>query len=197
MNYATATRYYPPFENILLLLLPPSIRKLQRDHFKQAIDKIHRRMNLEEQREDFMTPVLQNNPNYDKMSLGEIESTFSMIIIAGSETTATILSGLTNELTQNPVEYEKLVREIRSSFTSDSDMTFAALKALPFLNAVCSESLRLCNPVPTGLPRVVPPGGASVCGHFLPENVTNQPPAPPNPQNTQRIQTAKPPPPPP
>ncbi len=99
-----------------------------------------------------------------------------MIIIAGSETTATILSGLTNELTQNPVEYEKLVCEIRSSFTSDSDMTFAALKALPFLNAVCSESLRLCNPVPTGLPRVVPPGGASVCGHFLPENVTNQPP---------------------
>lgn len=116
-----------------------------------------------------MTPVLQNNPNNDKTSLGEIESTFSMIIVAGSETTATILSGMTNELNQNSVRYKKLVRGIRSSFTSDSDMTFAALKALPLLNAICSESLRLCNPMLTGLPRLVPPGSASVRGHFLPK----------------------------
>ena len=169
MTLAAATRYFPLLEALLLKLIPPSIRKLQRDHYQITLDKTHRRMNYEKHRDDFMTPVMHDNPNYERMSLEEIESTFSLLIVAGAETTSTVLSGITNELVQNPVELRKLEREIRGSFGEEREMTFAALKDLPFLNAVCQEGLRKCNPVPAGLPRLVPEGGATVCGHFLPE----------------------------
>ena len=168
MTLAAATRYYPLLETLLLELIPPHIRQLQRAHYQLALDRTDRRLNLEKPRDDFMTPVIANNPNYSHMTLEEIESTFSLLIVAGAETTSTVLSGLTNELVQNPRELRKLEREVRSAFTSEAEMTFAALRDLPFLNAVVQEGLRKCNPVPAGLPRLVPEGGATVCGHFLP-----------------------------
>ncbi|TVY78561.1 Versicolorin B desaturase [Lachnellula suecica] len=169
MTLAAATRYYPSLETGLLQFLPAKIKKMQRDHYQVALDKIHRRMNLEKERDDFMTPVLKENPNFEKMSLEEIESTFSLLIVAGSETTATVLSGITNELLKAPRELLKLVGEVRSAFQSQAEITFEALRTLPFLNAVCQEGFRICNPIPAGLPRLVPKGGGFVCGHFLPE----------------------------
>ncbi|MCJ1405111.1 hypothetical protein MMC11_008337 [Xylographa trunciseda] len=168
MTLLAATRFYPLLHHTLLTLVPPSIRRMQRAHYAVALDKIHRRMNLEKPRADFMTPVLAHNPNYSRMSLEEIESTFALLIVAGSETTATVLSGVTNELLKAPAQLRRLEAEVRGAFARADDITFAAAKALPFLNAVCSEGLRMCNPVPAGLPRVVPDGGESVCGHFLP-----------------------------
>lgn len=82
--FAAVTRYYTGLEPLLLLLIPPSIRKMQSDHYSLALDKIHRRMKLKS-RIDFMTPMLDedNNPNFEKMSLSEIESTMALMIIAG------------------------------------------------------------------------------------------------------------------
>jgi cytochrome P450 len=172
MTLAAATRFYPVLENISLRLLPAKIKKMQKDHYQVALDKIHRRMNLEKEREDFMTPVLKNNPNFQNMSLEEIESTFSLLIVAGSETTATTMCGATNELVKAPGELQKLVSEVRNAFKSESEMTFEALRKLPFLNAVCQETLRICHPIPAGLPRLVPKGGGVICGHFIPEFVS-------------------------
>ncbi len=36
-----------------------------------------------------------------------------------------------------------------------------------YLNAVIEEGLRIAPPFPAGLPRVVPPGGDTVCGEWL------------------------------
>ena len=171
MTLAASARYYPWLETLLLHLLPPSFRKIHRDHYQIVLDKVHRRLNLETERNDFMTPILRDNERFDKMSLQEIESTFSVVVIAGSETTATTLAGMTNYLIQSPVVLEKLVSEVRSRFESREEITFAALEQLPYLTATIQEALRLCNPLPAGLPYVVPQGGATVCGHVLPEKV--------------------------
>ncbi|KAL9118644.1 MAG: hypothetical protein Q9187_004808 [Circinaria calcarea] len=168
MALAAATRYYVGLEPLLIRLIPASIRKIQRDHYATALDKIHRRMNLAPERDDFMTPMLKNNPNFEKMSIPEIESTTALLLLAGSETTSTVLCGTTNYLIQNPLELQKLEKEIRSSFQKELDITFRALQNLPFLNAVICEGLRLCNPVAGGILRVVPKGGDTVCGYFLP-----------------------------
>ena len=172
MTFLAATRFYPFLELVLLKILPSSIKKMQEDHYQVALDKIHRRLNLKEEREDLMTPVLKNNIKFEKMSLEEVESTFSLLIIAGSETTATVLSGITNELVKAPAELQKLVREVRNSFLNESEITLSSLKRLPFLNAVCHEGLRLCNAVPGGMPRLVPKGDDTVCGQFLPSGVS-------------------------
>lgn len=172
---AQATRYYPLVEAVLLTLIPPSLKKKQQDHYNLAVTKIHRRMNLETKRYDLMTPVLKRNKDYHKMSIQEIESTYALLILVGSESIATSLSGIVNCLLQNPTEMLKLTNEIRNAFKNKSEIAFATVKELPFLNAVIREGLRLCNPLAGGVPRMVPSGGKTVCGHFLPEDVRRCP----------------------
>ncbi|WP_152722024.1 cytochrome P450, partial [Moraxella catarrhalis] len=43
---------------------------------------------------------------------------------------------------------------------------------LPYLNAVVNESLRIAPPVVIGVPRVVPAGGATICGRYVPAGVS-------------------------
>ncbi|MCJ1439449.1 hypothetical protein MMC27_008843 [Xylographa pallens] len=168
MALAAATRYYPGLESLLIWLVPASIRKIQHEHYATALDKIYRRMGLTTERDDFMTPMIENNPKFERMSIPEIESTTALLLIAGSETTGTTLCGITNYLVQNRAELQKLETEIRGRFAKESDMTLHALQKLPFLTAVICEGLRLCNPVAGGILRIAPEGGASVCGYFLP-----------------------------
>ncbi|KAK3934390.1 cytochrome P450 [Diplogelasinospora grovesii] len=171
MALAAATRYQPGLEPFLLRLVPASIRKMQSDHYALAVSKIHGRMAAKARREDFISPMLdpQINPGFRKMSLPEVESTMSLLLIAGSETTGTTLCGTVNCLVQNPDKLQKLEREVRGTFSTETDITLRALQNLPFLNAAISEGLRLCNPVAGGILRTAPKGGATVCGYFLPE----------------------------
>jgi cytochrome P450 len=90
------------------------------------------------------------------------------LLIAGSETTATILSGATYLLLANSSTYTKLVEEIRNAFESQADITMEEVNKLPYLIAVFQEALRVYPPVPTGFPRVVPPAGDVISGHFIP-----------------------------
>ena len=93
------------------------------------------------------------------------------LIVAGSETSATLLSGCIFYLCSAPHVMSRLVTEIRSTFKQDSDMTFRAVEELKYMNAVIEESLRIYPPFVTSLSRLVPPGGAAVDGYFLPEDV--------------------------
>lgn len=169
---ASAVRYYPLLEIVSMKMLPKKVKQNFQDHYQLSVEKVHRRLNLETQRHDFMTPVIEQNTDMQKMSLPEIESTFSLLIVAGSETTATTLSGITNYLIQNPTALQSLVSEIRDAFKEEKDITNQSVRNLPYLNAVISEGLRLCNPVPIGLARLVPAGGSTVCGQWLPGNVS-------------------------
>lgn len=175
MVFVTMARFYPTFETIGMKLVPKSLLKKQEDHFRFAVEKIHRRMNLETQRPDFVTPLIRDNKDYQEMSMEEIEATLNAIIVAGSETTATALSGITNHLIQPRCSHvlQKLVSEIRESFAKEEDITMTSAKDLPYLNAVISEGLRACSPAPGGLPRMAPPGGGTVCGRWVPGNVSS------------------------
>ncbi|KAK6599736.1 cytochrome P450 [Botrytis cinerea] len=172
MALAAVTQYFPGLDSLVLKLLPASTRKMQEDHFAYAAEKIHRRLERPESAEgDFMTVMLdpKNNPDFSKMSMPEIESTTALLLLGGSEITGTTICGILNCLVQNPHELRKLETEVRTIFEREEDITFSALQQLPFLNAVINEGLRICNPVSGGLLRIVPRGGATVCGHFLPE----------------------------
>lgn len=86
--------------------------------------------------------------------------------LAGSETTATTLSGLTYYLSRNPRVYKLLTGEIRSSFSAYNELTGLSTAKLPYLNAVIEEGLRIYPPVPIGMPRVSP--GETVDAYYLP-----------------------------
>jgi cytochrome P450 len=93
------------------------------------------------------------------------------IILAGSETTATALSGCIYYLCINRAALTQLCHIVRQAFASDAEITNARCASLPYVDAVIDESLRLYPPMAAHLPRVVPPGGATVAGSFMPENV--------------------------
>ncbi|KAF8178952.1 cytochrome P450 [Pholiota molesta] len=66
--------------------------------------------------------------------------------------------------------YSRLRAELDAAFPDPlGGLSLETLGALPFLNAVINEALRLGSPF--YLPRVVPPGGTEIDGKFIPEDV--------------------------
>ena len=92
----------------------------------------------------------------------------SLFILAGTETVATLLSAVTYFLTQNPGALRNLAEEIRGNFKDESLLTVQNLAHTPYLTACLEEAMRLVPPVPEGLPRVTPPEGEHICGHWVP-----------------------------
>lgn len=155
----------------LRMLIPQSMLRKREEHTAIANRKIHRRLDkgklADDQRNDFMTYILRHNDEKG-MSVLEIEATMRILVLAGSETTATALSGIFGNLLRNPSTMETLVGEIRDSFRHVSEIDADRVSSLPYLSAVIEEGLRLCPPVALGMPRVVPASGATVSGHWLP-----------------------------
>jgi hypothetical protein len=73
---------------------------------------------------------------------------------------------------RNPDILRKVQEEIRPRFTSYEQVTQFSTQNMPYTRAVLTESMRIFPPLPIGLPRVVPQGGDTVDGHFVPENVS-------------------------
>lgn len=104
--------------------------------------------------------------------MNSLESNATLLAAAGSETTASLLSGLTFLLLQHPETIEKLKREVRASFSSVADITVASVARLPYLQACIHEGLRRFPPITSNLPRETREGGAFVAGQFVPEGVS-------------------------
>lgn len=112
---------------------------------------------------------MQNSEGPDGLTIGEHHSIASLFMVAGTETTATALSGVTYYLLQNPQYLAKLTQEIRNSHASFEDITLDSLQHLKYLMAVLQEVLRMYPPVPSTLPRLVPKGGCEINGELLPQ----------------------------
>lgn len=170
-SFVAATRFYPLVEYVLMKCIPPSLRKMQFDHYQQIVDKVDRRLNLELERPDIMSHVITANEE-EKLPIGVINTTFMVLTTAGSETTATTLSGAINYLVSYPDKLDILVQEIRGRFSQQEEISLDTLRNLPYLNSVISEALRLSPAIPWVLPRRVPSGGDTVCGVWLPGDVS-------------------------
>jgi cytochrome P450 len=140
------------FKTFMWSILEKSL-EASRANYNWDVQKTHLRLNLEVQREDWMKHILQNSNEETglQLSLPELENNMNIMIFAGSDTCATVLSGMANYLVKTPHALEALVKEIRSAYSSASEMTFASLQKLTYLNAVVEESLRVSPPNPSGL----------------------------------------------
>jgi cytochrome P450 len=90
---------------------------------------------------------IQNNfdtPN--GMSILELRETCGAITLAGSETTASSLSGTIYYLLKNPSVLEKLVKEIRTTFPTEDEINMVTTFNLKYELAVIEESLRIFPP---------------------------------------------------
>ncbi|KAI0438331.1 cytochrome P450 monooxygenase-like protein [Xylaria telfairii] len=163
-SQTTFLRKRLPFLNpIMPYILPEGATESLKMHREFSRKLSEKRLQMGDTgRADFFSHMLQR----DTMSLKEMMSQTSTLIIAGSETTATSLSGITWFLLKNPVCMLKLQKEVRGTFASVEDITGDSTAGLPYLHGVIEESLRLFPPVPFALPRHSP--GAVIDGHYVP-----------------------------
>ncbi len=85
------------------------------------------------------------------MSDAELKDELITILFAGHETTATTLSWAFYEIYRNPDVIEKLQREFYCLGENPSPMEIAKL---PYLTAVCQETLRMYPVIPVTFPRI-------------------------------------------
>jgi cytochrome P450 len=168
--FLRALSVYPILALVMRTMLPKSMIRRRVEHARMTKDKVSRRMQMATTRPDFISYILKHNDEKG-MTRREIESNASIIISAGSETTATVLAACVFYLLKNPDCQERLTKEIREAFPTDESISFQETSKFPFLNAVIEESLRLHPPAPAIGPRLVPRGGAIINGQYVPGEV--------------------------
>lgn len=170
LAWSTVFSKVPGLEQLMLKLAPTEVIEQSKEHVELCKRQANKRLAQGENvsRPDFMSYIIRHNSKDTGLSIAEIQADCYVIIIGGSETTATLLSGAVYYLLRNPTWMGKLKTEIRTAFKSQDEITFTSVSALPTLLAVLNESLRIYPPVPSKLPRGVPAGGAVVDGKFVP-----------------------------
>lgn len=110
------------------------------------------------------TPKGANEPS----PYGEQLAEAGILLNAGSDTTASALTNTLYLLATHPKVLQRLRDELSGFMTiNDTTPDFNTLMAAPFLRACLDESLRIRPSVAIGLPRVTPPEGSTICGHFI------------------------------
>lgn len=171
-GYLKIPHFYPFLRPLGTLLIPKRLVKRRDAVFQQTVDMVSRRLQRQIERPDFTSYILRHKDDELAMSRGELDANAGTLVLAGSETTATTLSGTTYYILRHPAVYRRLVDEIRGAFKDALDIQLSSIASLRYLNAVFDESMRIYPPVPAMLPRLVPEGGAMINGHYVPEGVS-------------------------
>ncbi|RVX69875.1 hypothetical protein B0A52_05709 [Exophiala mesophila] len=159
---------------VAALCTPSSLIQAMRDFYDMSSTRIDRRIAMGKERGDFLDHILKHELVGDDekgqvkgMRVEELKSTASDIAIAGSETTATLLTGLVYFLLMNPTVLEKVQEEI-DGFEAEEQITVASTAKLPYFSAVLEEGLRIFIPSPVISARTIPTAGLVVGGYLLP-----------------------------
>ncbi|TQS34603.1 hypothetical protein Golomagni_05006 [Golovinomyces magnicellulatus] len=171
--WSASNNFIFPLNKILYRLSPKDSRDAWFRRNELANRKISDReiRNSDSQKIDFMSHILQHNDEKG-MTDTEIQLNASILIIAGSETVSTLLSGLTYFLLRDRKYLEEVTNLIRTTFPSKKDITLLELNKLEYLNNIINESLRLYPPAPSQLLRRTNKGGSVICGEVVPEYTT-------------------------
>ena len=161
---------YPILKPLRSLLLTKESRRKRAEHHEFMRLKAQKRIDAgADTRNDFMSYILCHNDERG-MTKPEIIRNSGTLVVAGSETTASALSGLTYYLLRNPRVHAKLVRHIRGAFSRDEDINLTAVKKIDYLTACLEEVLRLYPPVVETPGRLSP--GDVINGQFVPKGVS-------------------------
>ncbi|KAF9888571.1 hypothetical protein FE257_008503 [Aspergillus nanangensis] len=170
---------YPLLFKVLALFYTPKhlleARKRQIEYSSKLIQK---RLSSTERRGvgDFTESMLHHRDEADRdksqaLTDREIEGNANLLIIAGSETTATLLSGVTYWILRTPEVKRKVVQEVRSVIQAASDVNFQTTSPvnLPYMCACLTEALRIYPPAPVGSQRYAKSSnGMQISGYMIP-----------------------------
>jgi cytochrome P450 len=163
---------YPPAKRLILLLFSKQINSARESSNIFTKKMVAHRTSSNKDRIDFLLYALNHRSDTEFMTPGEIESTSVILILGGSETSATLLSGAVYYLLKHPRMMQKLVEEIRGQFQKEQDINIVTVSKLTYLQAVIKEALRIFPPVTIGSPRLVEGDGKAIAGIMVPGGVS-------------------------
>lgn len=170
-TYLHCIRHFPALEALLLQFIPQSLREKQRLHNEFSVARVNKRLQEGDTRPDIWGLALKKHGD-SGLTKQEMYANANLFMIGGTETTATLLCGLTYHLLRNPTKLKQLTDEIRGAFESEDSITIERLQRLNYLHSCIEEGLRMYPPISNGLPRIVPPTGAQVGGMLVPAQVS-------------------------
>ncbi|CAG8984173.1 hypothetical protein HYALB_00008175 [Hymenoscyphus albidus] len=141
------------------------VKQLSVDHFESTHAKVQRRLQQENNRDDFFSHFLR--AKHRNIATEFLDQQSVILITAGSDTTSTTLASLTYYLCKNPHILARLQADVRAAFETSAEIDGVNTTKIPYLVAVIEEALRIWTSVPGGLPRESP--GAMVDGEFIPK----------------------------
>ena len=161
-----------PLNKVLALLIPSSIKDRKKRHSKASLQRVRRRIHSPTDRRDFMYYFLRQAEK-EQLSKTVIEAQASVIILAGSETSAVALTAAVYYVISNDDVYRRLCEEVRSTFKTPAEISLqGVLSRLPYLEACVQETLRIHTPLANGFTRFIADSeGTKVSGYWVPQNV--------------------------
>lgn len=165
-----STRIIP----ILRRLLPGMVPNTAIQFFQNTVRALDRRLtrpSCDDGRPDILQHVLPYLDNPKGLTLPELQSTLRSLMIAGSETSASILTSAHYFALSNPRVYERLLGEVRCQFASDRDITGTSVNRCKYLVAVLEETMRIWPAIAISLPRITPPKGCEIDGLWVPGGI--------------------------
>ncbi len=184
-----------PFLDILLWMKPRGLNKLFeiitpsdiKAYFEFIEESVAARRKVEEVseqlsndgqgvRQDMFHFLFQaKNPDTGEQAYSQQElfAEANLLVIAGSDTTSINLCSFFFYIVRNPMPYEKLVKEIRSTFDSADEIVGGPkLSSCKYLRACVDETMRMTPAGPSELSRTVLTGGQMIDGELYPAGVT-------------------------
>ncbi|KAJ4259548.1 hypothetical protein NW762_007477 [Fusarium torreyae] len=123
-----------------------------------------------EKLDDFFQALMQDkNGQQNEIEWGEVVAEVSIMMNAGSDTTAIAMNNALYHLIKHPEVLKKLQKELDDALEEDEVVApFDKVKHLPYLRAVIDETLRITPSVTFNLPRRTPPNGCAIGDEFVP-----------------------------
>ncbi|KAK3671590.1 hypothetical protein LTR78_008513 [Recurvomyces mirabilis] len=156
--------------------IPRSVMKPKEDmdNYAQALVDKRAERGYDPNVVDVMNYLLQQKEQEGELSREALHENGIALVVAGAETTATLLTATTYFLCRNPDTLKKVQQEVRSAFKSDEEIDVRSVNNLPYMIAVLSEGLRVFPPSPWGfVRRIASKAGQDVAGNYVPHNVYN------------------------
>lgn len=164
----TCLRNYPLLSTLVTKVLMTASAKRRAANERYIFDKVQQRLERKDERLDFMSHMIRYlDTGKGGITRNELQANAVGFILAGGDSPAATMSAATLLLLQNPNTMETLRSEIRQTYQTEEEIIMSSIPRLPYLRAVLDEALRLGHPAPTHSPRIIPPGGQMVAGHWI------------------------------
>jgi cytochrome P450 len=167
---------YPNLMRIFQLFISSNSSEIRKSQFAWTRKTVLNRINNKDLqgRKDFLESMLRYKGHEFELSEPELISNSNILVLAGSETTATLLCGVTYYLLKNSGSLKRATDEVRTQFEHEEEITFTTATAkLPYMLACLNEALRRYPPFPGTMTRKTLAGDPTkVSGIHVPADVS-------------------------